>query len=95
MWNTRNKNLYEDEFVADLNAWSYAIQYVHDYQWVMEVEQGDYQQVRHGWCCLQPGIWKTNFDGAKLSDWGYGWGIVVHDSEGDVLPRQSSKGPAS
>ncbi|KAJ8431091.1 hypothetical protein Cgig2_007507 [Carnegiea gigantea] len=42
--------------------------------------------------CPDVGLYKLNFDAAKLSDWGYGLGVVARDSEGEWLRRLLRKG---
>ncbi|KAJ8453270.1 hypothetical protein Cgig2_008154 [Carnegiea gigantea] len=44
---------------------------------------------------VNPGCWKINFDEAKLGEWGYGWGMVARDSDGDVVVSAVYKCPIS
>lgn len=37
------------------------------------------------WSPAPTGIYKVNFDRAKLGEWGHGWGVVIQDGEGDMV----------
>ena len=45
-----------------------------------------------GWKCPDVGVYKLNFGVGKLDDWGYGWGVVARDSEGEVVTSAATQG---
>ncbi|KAJ8438826.1 hypothetical protein Cgig2_023018 [Carnegiea gigantea] len=89
----RNKYPFEEGFRIDVNAWTNALKFVSDFRKMAESTVDSGAIVRGGWNCPQPGCWKINFDGAKLGDWGHGWGMVVRDTEGDVALAAVQQGP--
>jgi len=93
VWNTRNKYLFEEGFRIDVNVWTNALKFVNDFRKMAESTVDSGAIVRGGWSCPQPGCWKINFDGAKLGEWGHGWGMVIRDIEGDVALAAVQQGP--
>ncbi|KAJ8443395.1 hypothetical protein Cgig2_018828 [Carnegiea gigantea] len=85
VWGARNKYLFENKLIIAGRVWRKAINFLHDYQSSWDREKNSSVQEVAGWRRPDAGFCKLNFDAAKLGDRGYGWGVVVRDSEGDIL----------
>ncbi|KAJ8435872.1 LOW QUALITY PROTEIN: hypothetical protein Cgig2_028580 [Carnegiea gigantea] len=88
----RNKYLFENKLIIAGRVWRKAINFLHDYQRSRDREKNSSAQEVTGWRRPDAGFCKLNFDAAKLGDWGYGWGVLVRDSEGNILLSIVSQG---
>lgn len=92
VWGARNKHLFENKLNIDGRVWRKAINFLHDYPRSRDQEKKNSAQEVTGWRRPDAGFCKLNFDAAKLGDWRYDWGVVVRDSEGDILLSAVSQG---
>ncbi|KAJ8420115.1 LOW QUALITY PROTEIN: hypothetical protein Cgig2_003589 [Carnegiea gigantea] len=85
IWNSRNKCIF-GSLSSDLKGiCEQASQFVHLLWERQEKLLNDAAAHQRQWIPLTSGNVKLNFDGAKLGDWGHGWGAVAQDSSGNVL----------
>ncbi|KAJ8439454.1 hypothetical protein Cgig2_008485 [Carnegiea gigantea] len=85
IWNSRNKYIF-GSLSSDLKGiCEQASQFVHLLWERQEKLLNDAAAHQRQWIPLTSGNVKLNFDGAKLGDWGHGWGAVAQDSSGNVL----------
>ena len=92
VWGARNKYLFENKLIIAGRVWHKAINFLHDYQRSRDREKNSSAQEVTGRRRPDVGLCKLNFDAAKSGDWGYGWAVVVRDSEGDILLSAVSQG---
>ena len=85
IWSARNKILFW-RLVRDVSKlYLRASDFVHAYKEANVQLRVQPEELPGMWSLPPTGIYKVNFDGAKLGEWGHAWGVVIQDGEGDVV----------
>ncbi|KAJ8452726.1 hypothetical protein Cgig2_005062 [Carnegiea gigantea] len=88
IWNNCNNCI----FRGPKEVVSHALSFVREFEEANKDLAPEPRMACSGWRKPSAGVWKFNFDGAKLGSWGHGWSMVVRDSSGAICATAVQQG---